>query len=280
MGPRGKSLLLKVMKKQFLLTSAGGLLLAFVFFLLMGAAAPSPLQRNNFSTNVPGEPVIGGIIYSNGDPANVQTNYLIFSGGGIQSLSLGSRSIYKLYGWVNNTDKAFDWCNSASQLKTNGSGLFTGVNAGVVPITAAGATGQGVNYLQVMDGAANVIGFFRTNAMWQTTNDFYATLQTTDNTTNVILTITMRDNTAVRVSATTVGWNSTSSASTERIAAFKSVAGTVTQVGATATLGLFEDDAAYETLLDTAANVIRLRVAGNTAKTVNWKAYVSLLYGE
>lgn len=264
------------MKKQFLLTSAGGLLAAFVFFLLMGAAAPNPVQRNLFTTNVPSASVIGGWTYSNA-LAGTGTNFISFTDQGVQQFAPG-RNIWKLYGWFA-TDKVFDW-GLGSILYTNGAGLFSALNAGVVPITAAGATGQGVNYLQVTDGAANVIGFFRTNAMWQTTNDFYATLQTTDNTTNVILTITMRDNTAVRVSATTVGWNSTSSASTERIAAFKSVAGTVTQVGATATLGLFEDDAVFETLLDTSANVIRLRVAGNTAKTVNWKAYVSLRYGE
>lgn len=104
--------------------------MAFILFLLMGAAAPNPVQRNNFTTNVPGEPVIGGITYSNGDPANFQTNHVVFTGGGIQSFAPGSRAIYKLYGWVNGNDKAFDWFNSASYLKTNGGANFAGpINA-------------------------------------------------------------------------------------------------------------------------------------------------------
>src|SRR5258706_1504739 len=113
--------------------------------------------------------------------------------------------------------------------------------------------------MSVPNAVSNIISYFRTSAFWATNTDFFATLQTTDNTTNNILTLTPRDNSVVRVRVDVIGYNSTSSASYGKIATFKSIAGVVTQVGATATIGQAEDDAVFECLTDTSANVIRVR---------------------
>lgn len=108
--------------------------------------------------------------------------------------------------------------------------------------------------------------------------DFIAQLTTTDNTTNNIYAFTPVNNSVVRVFVHVVGWNSTSSASYGKVGTFKNVSGTVTQVGAASTVGLAEDDAAFECLLDTASNQVRVRVAGNTGKTVNWTVWGTLYY--
>ena len=74
------------------------------------------------------------------------------------------------------------------------------------------------------------------------------------------------------------GWNSTSSASYGRVATFKMVSGTLSMVGSTSAVGNAEDDSAFECLLDNASNQIRVRVAGNTGKTVNWTAAGNICY--
>jgi len=250
-----------------------------ILWLLLGAAPPAPIWRNNFSTNEPPFPVIGNWTYSNAVPANSTTNCVVFLDTGISEVRGGS-TIWTLSSWNSSDSTAFNWNGGQSALNTNGSGLFAVQNAGVTPLKIFGKTGQGVDYAQVLDGAANVVAYMRSNVFWATTNDFFAILTTTDNTTNNIQTLTMRDNSVVRCIVDVVGYNSTSSASYGKVGTFKSVAGTVTQVGATATVGAAEDDAAYECILDTSANIVRVRVAGNTGRTVNWKCYLKTIYSE
>jgi len=80
------------------------------------------------------------------------------------------------------------------------------------------------------------------------------------------------------VSVNASAWNSTSSASYGKVGTFKNVSGTVSQISVTSTVGSAEDDSAFECLIDTASNTIRVRVAGNTGKTVNWAVYGTIYY--
>lgn len=142
------------MKNKFHLL-LGGLLMAMVLFLILGAAAPAPVQRNQWSTNVQGQPIIGDWTYSN-SVAGSYSNFLQFSGQGITSLAPGPRQLWKLYGWGNNGpvgDSVLDWSGSSSHLSTNGgisiasdsidlnpngSALFTG-SISNTPLTASRA---------------------------------------------------------------------------------------------------------------------------------------------
>jgi hypothetical protein len=265
--------------KKTVLTILASMVATTALWLVLGAALPAPIWRNNFSTNEPPYPVIGTWFYSNANTITLTTNYLGFDENGITGYMGGSAN-WSLVGWSSGNNTVFNWNGGQSAFNTNGSGLFAVQDASVEPLRVLGKTGQGVPYFAVLDGAGNEVGTFRTNAFWATTNDFFSTLQTTDNTTNNIKTLTPRDNSMVRVKVDVVGYNSTASASYGKIGTFKSVAGTVTQVGATATVGQAEDDAVFECLLDTSANLIRVRVAGNTGRTVNWKCYLNTIYSE
>jgi hypothetical protein len=270
----------RTMKKRYFICGFFG---AIVLIIFLGAAFPAPIWRNNFSTNEPPFPVIGDWYYSN-SVQNSYTNYIFNGAGGIGELEAGVPV------WLLSPPKT----GLAGLSVGNGFGLW-GPTLGAFDVQFytqfTNATRPGVrfigspnqmntNYFQIEDTAGNAIAYMRSNVFWATTNDFFATLQTTDNTTNNILTLTPRDNSAVRVKVDVVGYNSTSSASYGKLATFKSVAGTVTQVGSVASLGVAEDDAAYECLIDISANIIRVRVAGNTAKTVNWKCYLNTTYSE
>lgn len=155
---------------------------------------------------------------------------------------------------------AFMTTNNARVIGTNGVGVSSNINVSVVPSIGT--------YL--IDG----IGL-----QTASTNTIIATLTTTDNTTNNIYTFTPLNNSCTRVMANIVGYNATSSASYGKIATFKNAAGTVTQIGITATIGQAEEDGAYESLINvTGATTVRIQVAGNTGRTVNWIAYIQLIY--
>lgn len=265
--------------KKTVLTILTSIIATSMLWLLLGAAPPAPIWRNNFSTNEPPFPVIGNWTYSNSVPASGTTNCVVFLDTEISEVR-GGTTLWTLTGWANGNNTAFTWNGGQSALFTNGSTLIAVQDATINPLRVFGKSGQGVAYIGVLDGAGNEIGTFRTNAFWATTNDFFATLQSTDNTTNTILNITPRDNSVVRCLIDVVGYNSTASASYGKVGTFKSVAGTVTQIGAIGTVGAAEDDSAYDALVDTTANTIRVRVAGNTGRTVNWKCYFKTIYSE
>lgn len=263
------------MKVKWPLFWAGMACMAGIF-LLLAAAAPMPILRNQWTTNTPNSSIIGDYSYSNA-VAGSGTNFLVYTSQGIQSFAPG-RSLWKAHGWYGDP-KIFEY-GPGSSMNSNGSAAITVVDAAVTPLQAQGATGQGVDYLQVKDSAANTIGYFRTNAMWQTTNDFYATVQTADATVTTIITLTMRDNASVQVGVRTAGFNATTSASYYRVAAFRSVAGTVTQIGPTTAVSTGEDNAAMDCTVSTTANTIIVQVTGIAATTINWKTYVSFFYGQ
>jgi len=266
------------MKKYLLGSFVGAFAAILLLGVLLGAVGPG-VNHNNFTTNVPGTAVVGPWSYSNANTITLTTNFITFDENGINEFR-GGGAMWTLVAWSSGNNTTFNWNGGQSALFTNGSGLFAVQDKTVNALRVAGATGQAVQYASILDGAGNEIGYFRTNCFWATTNDFFTVLVTTDNTTNNIFTLTMRDNSAVRVIVDVIGYNSTSSASYGKVATFKSVGGSVTQVGNTATVGAAEDDAAYECLVDVSTDIIRVRVAGNTAKTVDWKCYVKTIYSE
>ena len=163
----------------------------------------------------------------------------------------------------------------------DGFGTNTTVYAAVttnIPLSIVGTATHATNHLEIRNGSGVIIGYVATNGVYRSQYDFLAQFTSTDNTTNTVYAFTPGNNSAVRVHAQAVAWNSTGSSSYGRIGTFKNVSGTVTQVGGVAALGVAEDDAAYEALLDTASNQIRVRVAGNTGRTVNWTIYGTIFY--
>jgi hypothetical protein len=160
------------------------------------------------------------------------------------------------------------------------------VAAGLLLLIAAAAP---LKFVQTIIGSGSVIASSNlTTSTWTVisnvtnifTNSVTITLQTTDITTNILYSFTPLDNSICRLWVNVLGYNSTASASYGKAATFKSVAGTVTQVGSTATIGNGEDDTQYECLVDTASNAIRVRVAGNTGRTVNWSGLIEVMYSQ
>lgn len=259
------------MKKYFAL--GAGLSFVAVLLLLLGAAAPAPIQRNLFTTNVAGKPLIGSIIFSNGNHT--------FKGG---ILAVGD-------GVLNQTQLRFDVGSYVSDYTGSETWNFkTAAAGGADAATVAriadvnAATNAPViklpNQIQTIDPVGNVIGTNGFDGRWMSTNDIYATIQTTDATTVTAFSFVPRNNSVVRVHIEAVAWNSTSAATYGRLACFKNNGGTVTQVGATASLLVVEEDAAYDCLPDISGTSVRVRVTGNTGRTVNWKIYVTLRYSE
>jgi hypothetical protein len=126
--------------KKFLPAICGAFLAMFVMWLVLGAAAPAPLYRNQWTTNVPGQPVIGSFIYSN-SVAGAETNFVIANSQGFLELNGGGRQLWKLYGWFG-TDKAFDWNGSQSKLMTNGGAVLSLSDPTQVGLLVTGAAAQ------------------------------------------------------------------------------------------------------------------------------------------
>ena len=145
-------------------------------------------------------------------------------------------------------------------------------------MSIVGTANHATNHLEIRNSSGTILGYVATNGIYRSQYDFIAQLTTTDNTTNTIYAFTPVNNSVVRVYVQAVGWNSTSSASYGKAGTFKNVSGAITQISAVATVGAAEDDSAYECLLDTASNQIRVRVAGNIGKTVNWTVFGTLYY--
>jgi len=174
-----------------------------------------------------------------------------------------------------------DLTNGLAIATQDGSGTNTTLYATIstnIPLSIVGTANHATNHLEIRNSSGAILGYVATNGIYRSQYDFLAQLTTTDNTTNNIYAFTPVNNSVVRVYVNVVGWNSTSSASYGKVAAFKNVSGTVTQIGALSTIGSAEDDSVFECLVDTASNQIRVRVAGNTGKTVNWYVFGTLYY--
>ena len=207
-------------------------------------AATNLFLVNQFTTNFPGQPVQGPVsLIGNLTTSNVTVN-----------------------GWQSQNGTGSS--NTSSSISTAPTSLFGSTNVIFAPTNAS------AGYVLTSDAVGN--------GRWQPlavgTNNFIATLTTTDNTTNTIYSFIPTNSACVRVFANIVAWNSTSSASYGKLGTFKNVAGTVSIVGGTSTIGSGEDDAAFESLMNVSGTSVRIQVAGDTARTVNWVAYIQLFY--
>lgn len=204
--------------------------IAAAILLVLGATAPVPIQRNLFSTNVAGQPLLGTFTYSNA--SITATQFLIVDNTGLASMAPGNRVLWKGYGW-NNGGKAFDWANGLGVLWTNGCFSNVVVNAGVSPIILTGVAGQTADYASILDSAGNRIGYFNsTNQMWWTTNDFYFSGTITVDGTATFTFPTLSSATA-SFDYHAQFFNSTNCGSVWRTGAFRRVVNTSTQVEGT-----------------------------------------------
>lgn len=163
----------------------GATLAAIVMWLVLGAAAPAPLYRNQWSTNVPGQPVIGDFIYSN-SASGTETNFIIANSQGLLELAPGNRQLWKLYGWFGSgTDKAFDWNGSQSKLLTNG-GAVLKLNDNGVGLLVTGAAAQSSDLFSGANSAGGVLVSLRSDGRIYSSvlNSNLATY--TDNSTNLV----------------------------------------------------------------------------------------------
>jgi hypothetical protein len=113
-------------------------------------------------------------------------------------------------------------------------------------------------------------------------------LQTIDATVTTLSYFLTKPNTCYKFNASVVGLKTdlTAAAAYERVAAFRTnAAGTLTQVGATATPVTIEDNGAYDceivagtvTVSGVAVPAIILRITGAAVTIVNWRADVNVL---
>lgn len=175
-----------------------------------------------------------------------------------------------------------DITNGLAIATQNGAGTNATLYATIstnVPLGIVGASSHATNHLEIRNNSGAILGYVATNGFYRSQYDFYAQVATTDATTANAYTFTPRDNSVVRIVVNYSAWHSSTVASYGRIAVFKTVSGTITQIGATSSaLGTSEEDAAFDASIDFSGSTIRVRVAGNTGKTVNWVVSGSLLY--
>lgn len=104
-----------------------GSILTVAVLLILGAALPAPIQRNQFSTNVQGQPVIGTWIYSNAAGPTTGTNFFICSEQGINGYGLIGQTWGLVDPMIVTTGDVFQWANSQGVLRTNGSAVIRGI---------------------------------------------------------------------------------------------------------------------------------------------------------
>lgn len=151
------------MKKYLLGSFLGAFAAILLLGVLLGAVGPG-VNHNNFTTNVAGTAVVGNWTYSNAVPANANTNTVLFLDNEIAAVRSGT-TLWELWGWANNVGLSISWNNAQSVLYTNGSALIAVQDKTVIPLRLFGASGQAVDYLQVLNNSVNVIGGINTNGI-------------------------------------------------------------------------------------------------------------------
>jgi hypothetical protein len=111
-----------------------------------------------------------------------------------------------------------------------------------------------------------------------------AAVQTTDATVTNIFTTTIPSDSVLRITAMVLAHQTSDgdTATLSRSATFKSNSGTVAQVGTTSDLGVHADagGSTWAVTIDVSSNTVRVRVTGQAATTIDWKAYIQLaIYG-
>jgi hypothetical protein len=107
------------------------------------------------------------------------------------------------------------------------------------------------------------------------------TLSTTDATITSAYEFVPIDNRVIRIEARALGYGGAANVNCGigKIAVFKSIAGVVSQIGATAVIGTIEENAATDLILDVSGNTIRVRVQGiGPATPMNWRVSGQIFY--
>lgn len=105
---------------------------------------------------------------------------------------------------------------------------------------------------------------------------FQASVSTTDATVTTIYTFVPTSGKMTRVVADVIGNATGANFSITRIAAFKSVGGVVTQIGAVASIGGTTESGAPAATIDTDGTNVRVRVTGIAATNYSWNAHINI----
>ena len=102
---------------------------------------------------------------------------------------------------------------------------------------------------------------------------------TTDATVTSVLEYTPTDAYVTQIKARVIGRKSdgTAGAAYEVTACVRRAGGTVTLIGAVAATSTMEDNASWAATIDVSGTLVRVRVTGVAATTINWKAKAEIL---
>lgn len=133
----------------------------FVLWLLLGAALPAPIQRNNLTTNVNGKPVIGDLIVSN---TVANGGWTLFTTDGVHFYNQFGVEYFHVYG-SSSTSVAADFAGQFGTFYTNGGALFLCKNAGDPVLTVGGASGAYADLLRLLNPSGGIVLQGKTNGM-------------------------------------------------------------------------------------------------------------------
>lgn len=139
--------------------------------LILGAVFPAPLQRNQFSTNVQGQPVIGTWIYSNAVVGG-GTNFFIVNDQGINAYGLIGQTWGLSDPHIITTGDVFQWANGFGALRTNGSIVNVVRVPNATAYKGSGTSGQYVDIWQITDSTGNAVTSVSSNGVFMATNGF------------------------------------------------------------------------------------------------------------
>lgn len=132
--------------------------MALVLFMVLGAAAPAPIQRNQFSTNVPGEFVRGNVGFTNTSGVN---GWIAITSDGLRAFNRGGLEIVHIY--TDNNLSAVDFGAGFASIFTNGAAAFTMKDPSQFGLSVAGASGQSVDLLRILGSAGNLLAAIHSN---------------------------------------------------------------------------------------------------------------------
>lgn len=132
--------------------------MALVLFMVLGAAAPAPIQRNQFSTNVPGEFVRGNVGFTNTSGVN---GWITITSDGLRAFNRGGLEIVHIY--TDNNLSAVDFGAGFASIFTNGAAAFTMKDPSQFGLSVAGASGQSVDLFRILGSSGNLLAAIHSN---------------------------------------------------------------------------------------------------------------------
>jgi hypothetical protein len=130
----------------------GAIVAMFVMWMVLGAAAPAPLYRNQWSTNFPGAFVQGDVGFTNLAAAN---GWITIKTDGLRAFNKGGLEIVHLY--TDNNLSAADFGAGFASIFTNGAAAFTMKDSTQVGVLISGAAGQSADLLRVGNSGGGVV---------------------------------------------------------------------------------------------------------------------------